>query len=238
MSDWKAKRFWKAAEVVPVEGGFTVELDGRPIRTPAKNALAMPTRAMAEAVTAEWMAQKDIIDPRTMPATRTVNAAVDKVAPQHGEVADMLAAYGDADLLCYRADAPDELVARQEAAWGPYLDWARDTLGADLAPRTGIMHSPQDPDALTELSRRTHALGNFELAAFHDLVSLSGSLVLGFATAMDAGEAAEIWRLSRLDELWQIEQWGADDEAEAMAEIKRQSFLHAKRMFDLAQPTG
>ena len=238
MSDWKAKRFWKAAEVVPVEEGFTVELDGRPIRTPAKNALAMPTRAMAETVAAEWMAQKDIIDPRTMPATRTVNAAVDKVAPQHSEVADMLAAYGDADLLCYRADAPDELVARQEAAWGPYIDWARDTLGVDLALRTGIMHSPQDPEALAELSRRTHALGNFELAAFHDLVSLSGSLVLGFATAMDAGEAEEIWQLSRLDELWQIEQWGADDEAEALAEVKRQSFLHAKRMFDLAHATG
>lgn len=238
MSDWKAKRFWKAAEVVAADEGFAVELDGRPIRTPAKNPLTMPTRAMAEAVASEWMAQDGVIDPRTMPATRTVNAAVDKVVPQHAEVAEMLAAYGDADLLCYRADGPEELVARQQAQWDPYLDWARQDLGADLSPRTGIMHAPQEADALAALSRRTHALNDFELAAFHDLVSLSGSLVLGFAAALDAGKAEEIWTVSRLDELWQIEQWGADEEAEALAEVKRQSFLHAKQMFDLAKKDG
>ena len=238
MSDWKAKRFWKAADVVAAGEGFAVELDGRPIRTPAKNPLTMPTRAMAEAVASEWMAQDGVIDPRTMPATRTVNAAVDKVAPQHAEVAEMLAAYGDADLLCYRADGPEELVARQQAQWDPYLDWARQELGADLSPRTGIMHAPQEADALGALSRRTHALNDFELAAFHDLVSLSGSLVLGFAAALGAGKAEEIWTVSRLDELWQIEQWGADEEAEALAEVKRQSFLHAKQMFDLAKRDG
>ncbi|MBO29640.1 MAG: ATPase [Rhodobacteraceae bacterium] len=238
MSDWKAKRFWKAAGVVAAGEGFAVELDGRPIRTPAKNPLTMPTRAMAEAVASEWMAQDGVIDPRTMPATRTVNAAVDKVAPQHAEVAEMLAAYGDADLLCYRAEGPEELVARQQAQWDPYLDWARRELAVDLSPRTGIMHAPQGADALATLSQRTHALNDFELAAFHDLVSLSGSLVLGFAAALDAGKAEEIWTVSRLDELWQIEQWGADEEAEALAEVKRQSFLHAKQMFDLAKKDG
>ena len=115
MSDWKAKRFWKDAAVVEVDGGFTVELDGRRVKTPAKRPLTLPTHAMAEAVAAEWQAQEKQIDPRTMPVTKTANAAIDKVAVQKDEVVAMLAAYGDSDLLCYRADNPEELMARQAA---------------------------------------------------------------------------------------------------------------------------
>ena len=233
MSEWKAKRFWKEAQVAEQADGFAVLLDGRPVKTPAKRQVVMPTRAMAAVVAAEWDAQEEEINPHLMPATKTVNAAIDKVAVQHGEVADMLAAYGDSDLLCYRADHPEGLVARQAAEWDPMLDWAEEALGVRLKPRTGIMHQSQDAEALAVLSERTHALGAFELAAFHDLVSLSGSLVLGFATALGAREAEEVWTLSRLDELWQIEQWGKDDEAEALAELKRASFLHASRMFTL-----
>lgn len=236
MSDWKAKRFWKEATVEDVEGAYAVRLDGRAVKTPAKQALSVPTRAMANAIAAEWDAQEDLIKPHTMPVTKTANAAIDKVMVQHAEVAQMLAAYGDSDLLCYRADAPEELVARQATHWDPMLAWAHETLNARLAPRIGIMHVPQDPAALDALTRRTHALNAFELAAFHDLVSLSGSLVLAFAATLDARPADQLWTISRLDELWQEEQWGEDEDATALALIKRDAFLHAKRMFDLAQP--
>ncbi len=238
MSDaWKAKRFWKESAVVPEAEGFGIQLDGRAVKTPAKRGLVVPTRAMAEVIAAEWDAQEGEINPHSMPATKTANAAIDKVAVQHAEVADMLAAYGDSDLLCYRADHPDELVALQAAQWDPMLDWGADALGARLEPRAGVMHVPQDKKALDVLSARTHALTSFELAAFHDLVSLSGSLILGFAVAEAAHPPDAVWTLSRLDEIWQAEQWGKDDEAEALAALKRSQFLHASTMFTLCRET-
>ena len=236
MSDWKTKRFWKAATVAQTGDGFAVELDGRRIKTPAKAALVLPTQHMAQAVAVEWDAQQEQINPATMPVTRTANAAIDKVTPQHAEVADLLAAYGDSDYLCYRAETPDELAARQGDVWDPMLDWGAQALGARLLPRVGIMHKPQDAQVVAHLSARVQALNAFELAAFHDLVSLSGSLILAFAATRDARPPEELWEISRLDEIYQIEQWGPDDEAEALVEIKKASFLHAKRMFDLAQP--
>ncbi|WP_299146813.1 ATP12 family protein [uncultured Tateyamaria sp.] len=235
MSEWKQKRFWVDAAAVETEQGWTVHLDGRAVKTPAKAGLILPTQSMAEAVAAEWAAQDEEINPLNMPYTRSANAAIDKVAIQHGEVADMLAAYGDADLLCYRADAPAGLVARQAETWDPYLDWAAETFGARLRPRTGVMHESQDADALRRLSDRVHALSHFQLAGFHDLVSLSGSLVLGFAAAQDLHLMPTVWAASRVDEIWQQEHWGEDDEAHEVAEIKKQSFLHAKSFFDLSR---
>ncbi|MFD3190967.1 ATP12 family chaperone protein [Sedimentitalea sp. HM32M-2] len=234
MSEWKRKRFWKTARVADGPEGFSVELDGRPVRTPGKAPLALPTRAMAEAMAAEWQAQDEVINPLSMPVTRSANSAIDKVRPQHAEVADMLADYGDSDLLCYRAEAPAALIQRQSAQWDPALDWAAETLGVRLQARCGVMHRPQDCGDLSELRRRVHAMTDFQLAGFHDLVSLSGSLVLGFAAALDWRGAQEIWTLSRLDELWQQEQWGADEDAEEMAETKRLAFLHAKRFYDFS----
>ena len=175
MSDWKAKRFWKETVVEPLDEGFEVRLDGRPVKTPAKRALVVPTQAMAEVVAAEWDAQEGEINPHLMPATKTANAAIDKVATQFAEVADMLADYGDADLLCYRAERPDALVARQNDLWDPMLEWGAETLGARLVARAGVMHVPQDAAELEKLRAHTHALTAFEFAAFHDLVSLSGS---------------------------------------------------------------
>lgn len=235
MSEWKAKRFWKEAQVVEVEGGFAVKLDHRPVKTPAKRPLHVPTSAMARVIAAEWDAQEKEIKPHTMPATKTANAAIDKVAVQHAEVADMLAAYGDADLLCYRAENPEALVARQAAQWDPMLDWAEAALGVRLQTRAGVIHVPQDQAALERLRAMTHAFSAFELAAFHDLVSLSGSLILGFAATRRARDIEELWAISRLDETWQAEQWGRDDEAEAQAARKKTSFLHAADMFTLCR---
>ena len=238
MSAWAAKRFWKSASVVELPDGFTVHLDDRAVKTPAKAPLIVPTRAMADAIAAEWDAQEGVIDPRTMPVTRSANAAIDKVAVQHAEVAQMIADYGDSDLLCYRAPGPVALIERQSQLWDPLLDWAAEALGVHLSTASGVIHVPQDHAALERLSARVHALDPFALAAFHDLVSLSGSLILGFAAMLDYRPADEIWRLSRLDEDWQIEQWGSDEEAEAMGETKRSAFLHAKYFYDLSRPLG
>lgn len=234
MSLGTKKRFWDSAAPVEVPEGWAVALDGRRLKTPAKDELIAPTLPMAAAIAAEWDAQEDTIDPLSMPVTRSANAAIDKVRHQHREVAEMLAAYGDSDLLCYRAEAPQALVARQAELWNPALDWAHDTLGARLQPRTGVMHAPQDPETLAQLAAPVHCLGDFQLAAFHDLVSLSGSLVLAFGAVHDWRDADDIWTLSRLDEIWQATLWGQDDEADAHAETKRQAFLHAKRFFDFS----
>ena len=235
MSGWKAKRFWSQATVETMAAGFTVHLDGGPVKTPAKASLIVPTRAMAAAIATEWDAQTAEVDPRTMPVTRSANAAIDKVAHQHAEVAQMIADYGDSDLLCYRATGPAELVARQAEGWDPVLDWAADALGAQLVAAQGVMHRPQDPASLARLSARVAALNDFELAAFHDLVSLSGSLILGFAVEAGHLSVDTAWHLSRIDEEWQIEQWGADEEATAMAAAKRLAFDDAKSFLDLAR---
>lgn len=235
MSEWKQKRFWMQTAAVADENGWAVELDGRRVKTPAKAALLVPTSTMAKAIAAEWDAQEDVVDPTSMPFTRSANAAIDKVAVQHGEVADMLAAYGDADLLCYRADGPDSLVARQAETWDPYLDWLAEALDVRLMPRTGLIHAPQNADAMATLLRATHAMTAFELAAFHDLVSLTGSWALGFAAANGMTELHTIWAASRLDENWQAEQWGEDEEALSVAKLKETAFFHAKAFFDAAR---
>ncbi|MEE4345509.1 MAG: ATPase, partial [Paracoccaceae bacterium] len=136
---------------------------------------------------------------------------------------------------CYRAPGPVELIERQAQMWDPLLDWAAEALDASLSTASGVIHVPQAPETLARLSARVHEMDNFTLAGFHDLVSLSGSLILGFAAKMDYLSPDEIWKLSRLDEEWQIELWGSDDEAEAMAETKRLAFLHAKTFVDLSR---
>lgn len=237
MSEWALKRFWTETTAQEKDGQFAVLLDGRPVKTPAKASLAVPTRALADAIAAEWDAQEQDVNPNIMPFTRMANSAIDKVSIQHGEVADMLGDYGDSDLLCYRAERPESLVKRQSAEWDPPLDWAHSALGARLQARAGVMHVPQDEAALSELSDRVHQLDEFRLAAFHDLVTLTGSLVLGFAAAEGWKDPDSIWNISILDTLWQEEQWGRDEEAYETAEIKRAAFKHAKTFFDYCDTT-
>jgi len=169
------KPLWDKVGVAAQGDEFCVQLDGRPLRTPAKAPLVLPTSKLAEIVAAEWRAQDGKPNPTTMPATRMANAAIDKVTPQFDEVASMIAAYGDSDLLCYRATAPVELVDLQANKWDPLLDWAADALGARLRPVSGVMHEPQDARALSSLAQLVHVLTPYELAAFHDLVAFSGS---------------------------------------------------------------
>ena len=168
-----------------------------------------------------------------MPCTRAANSAIDKVAPQFAEVVGIVAAYGGTDLLCYRATGPEALVERQGAGWDPLLDWAETALGARLCPTAGVMHVAQNAVALERLDARVAAMSPFALAAFHDLVALSGSLVLAFAVIEGRLDAEAAWRLSRIDEDWQIEQWGEDEEAAALTETRHQAFLQAARFFAL-----
>lgn len=236
MSDWKPKQFWKSATVVAVDGGHTVHLDGRPVKTPSKAGLIVPTAAMAAAMAAEWDAQVELVDPRTMPVTRCANSAIDKVRVQHADVSAMLAEYGDSDLLCYRAADPEGLVRRQAEGWDPVLEWAEKELGVRLRVAQGVMHVKQDPVALKRLREELDAFDEFALTAVHDLISLSGSLVLALAVTRNALLPEDAWTLSRIDEHWQIEQWGADEDANADEMIKRAAFLDAMRFYQLALP--
>lgn len=235
MGAQKTKRVWETVSTAREGDGYAIYLDGRRVRTPAKSPLTLPTKALALKIEKEWAAQGDHIEPATMPFTRTANSAIDRVAPQMAEVADILAAYGDSDLLCYRAERPTELVARQSRSWDPVLDWAAAELGARLVPRTGVIHVPQFSTETARLAAQVHAFSNFELAGFHDLVALSGSLILAFATIHELHDAAKIWALSRLDESWQIEQWGEDDAAKALDSVKRNSFLDAEKFCRLVR---
>lgn len=233
MSTWTARRFWTDASAVPLDGGFAVHLDARPVRTPLKAPLVVPTLALAQAIASEWQAQTGKVNPETMPFTRTANSAIDKVAPQHQAVAAMLAEYGASDLLCYRAEGPDDLTARQAAAWDPVLHWAKEALGAPLNPTLGVMHVDQPPGSLASLRQAVDALDPFRLSAFHDLVAISGSLVLALAVTRRSLAAEAAWDLSRIDETWQIALWGEDEEAAATAALKRGAFLQADRFYGL-----
>lgn len=233
MSGWTAKRFWKQAEACACEGGHTVRLDGRPVKTPAKTPLVVPTRTLAEAIAAEWDAQQGVVRPDTMPATRAANSALDKVATQFTEVADMIAAYGGTDLLCYRAEAPEPLVARQAASWDPLLGWAAERYDAPLVATAGVMHIAQPETSVAALSAAVHGQSAFQLAALHDLVAISGSLVLGLAVTEGRLDVDTAFALSRIDEHWQIEQWGPDEEAAALEAFKHQAMRDAARFYAL-----
>lgn len=231
---WKAKRFWTEVSVTEADGGYAVHLDARRVMTPGKLPLTLPTRPMAEAIAQEWAAQEGEIQPLTMPVTRAANSAIERVTPQRAEVAAMLAAYAETDLTCHRAETPEALAQRQAAAWDPLLDWAADRFGARLFATAGILPVDQPPASLAALKAHVEGLDAFHLTAFHDLVTISGSLIIGLAVAHDHLEPEAAWSLSRIDEDWQIEQWGSDDEAEAAAAVKRADFLQAKSFWALS----
>ena len=227
------KRFWTEVHVAETPGGFGIRLDARTLRTPAKAELVVPTRALAEAIAAEWRAVEGEIRPEALPFTRAANVAVDRIAADPGPLVAHLAAYGETDLLCYRAEAPVGLQARQAAAWDPALAWAARDLGAPLAVTEGVAHRAQDPASLAALHAAVGAHDAFALTALSELVTLSGSLVLGLAVARGALGAPEAWAAARLDETWQEEQWGVDDEAAEMARIRENDFLRAARLLEL-----
>lgn len=235
MSEWKRKRFWTRVETTPTGGGYSVTLDDRPVRTPAKAAFDLPSRALAGAIAEEWQLQHGVIDPESMPLTRLANSALDKVAVQREAVAGLLAEYGANDLLCYRATGPAGLVARQTEHWDALLDWAAADLGIRLRVQSGLMPIPQSDASRTEVLHRTTALDPFDLTALHELTTLSGSWVIGFAALTDARPPETLWPIALIDELWQEEQWGEDEEAIAARDARRRAFFVAHRFACLAR---
>jgi chaperone required for assembly of F1-ATPase len=232
------KRFYKTVSAEPGENGFTLLLDGRAVKTPARRALLLPTLALAERLVAEWAAQGEEVRPETMPFTRLANSVLDRVADERAAIEASVAAYGGTDLLCYMAPHPEALAARQMAAWQPWLDWAAARYGARLLPSTGLMPREQDAAALQALGTAVAAANDWELAALADCVTITGSLILGLALKDGALDEARAWRLSQLDEAHQAEHWGLDAEAEAVRRTKRQSLADAVEFLVLSRAQG
>ena len=227
------KRFWKSAQAVEKDWGWCIELDGRPLRTPARELLSVPTPRMAEAIAAEWDDAGEQIDPRAMPLTGLANAAIDRIAPDPEGFAAGLARYGENDLLCYRADGPDRLVERQAELWDPILAWGRRRFDIDFEIVCGIIHRPQHESTLRQLDHAVATRGPFELAALSPLVTIGGSLVIALALAQEAVDLDTAWAAATLDEAWQAEQWGEDTEAAAVLEARRRDFAAGYRFLTL-----
>lgn len=223
------KRFY--TDVTIAEGAIL--LDSRPVRTPLRAALALPTPMLAEAIAEEWRAQGERIDPRSMPLTGLANAAIDRVAPDARAFAAPLAAYAETDLLCYRAAAPPELAAAQAEAWDPLLDWARARYDVRFVVTAGIVPVAQPPATVGRLSEALAAREAFALAGMAPLVTIAGSLVAALAVAERAIEADAAFDAAHLDELWQARRWGEDALAMAARGARRNDFLAAARFVGL-----
>ncbi len=227
------RRFYKTVAVAPEGPPFSILLDGRPVKTPMKAPLALPTRALAEAVAAEWAAQGERINPFSMPLTRICNAAIDRVQGRRAEVIEDLLDLAAHDMLCYRVEHPAELAARQAALWDPPLAWAEEALGARLAVSAGIMPQPQPEAALSALRRALERFDDFSLAAVSTMAGLAHSLVLALAVAHRALPAKEAWQAANVEEDWNIAQWGEDAEAAARRQTNERDFMAGAQMLAL-----
>lgn len=227
------KRFYKTASAE----GRAVLLDGRSLKTPRGAELALPTAALAEAIAAEWAAQREEIAPADMAFTKLANTAIDGIAPRRDETIAEIAGFARHDHLCYRTDKPAELAARQDAAWDPLLDWAAERYGAPLMTSHGVTSVPQPEASLAALRDAVAAQDDFALAGLHVVAAISGSLVLALAVADGRLDAAEAFAVSQIDERYQAEKWGLDSEAEARARRLAMELDAAARFIDLARLT-
>lgn len=223
------KRFWKDATAA----GGEVLLDGRPVRTPKRNPLVVPSERLAHAIAAEWNGVGETLDPRHLPLTGLANAAVDIIAGDKPGFAAGLARYGESDLLVYRAESPAGLVARQARQWDPLLEWARRRYDVTFDLATGIIHRPQPEATLARLREATAARTPFELAGLSPVITIGGSLIVGLALIEDAATPDTLWDAVMLDELWQEEQWGEDALATKAREARRAEWDAAVRFLDL-----
>lgn len=226
------KRFWKD---VAIDADGVVTLDGRPVRTPGRVPLALPFPALAETVADEWRAVGEEIDPRVMPMTGLSNAAIDRVAPEKAQFAATLATFGESDLLCYRAEEPPALVARQSQLWNPLIDWAQGRYAVRFEIVGGIMHRVQPPETVARLGEAVAARSPWELAGLSPIVTIGGSLIAALALLEDAATADTVWRAVEADEDWQTEQWGRDEVSIAALESRRRDFFAGARFLDLVR---
>ncbi len=224
------KRFYTRVEVAEVEDGFAVHLDGRPVKTPARNLLVLPTSDAAQIVADEFRVQEEHVDPVKMPATRLVNTAIDGIALDPQAVLEDILRFAGTDLLCYRADTPQELVARQTAQWDPLIDWA-ETLGARFALAEGVMHVEQPREALTAFGVHLSEFREpIALACLHTMTTLTGSAIIALAIAKQEITADHGWSVAHIDEDWTTEQWGEDAEATARRKTRHAEMMVADRL--------
>ncbi len=207
------KRVYKKVETRRVDGGWGIALDGREMRTPGRNAMVLPNEALAAAVAAEWDAQQDEIRPATMPLSRLAATAIDRTGPLRHLVVSEVANYAGTDLVCYRAERPPALTARQQAVWEPLIDWARQRYDATLTVTSGILPTPQPDATLAAFTAAVAAQDDFRLTALHGLTAACGSLVIALALLEGRLDAEAAFAASQLDETFQIEAWGEDAEA-------------------------
>jgi chaperone required for assembly of F1-ATPase len=224
----RAKRFYRKAETAKAERGFVVTLDGRTPRSPLGARLVLPTKALAELVAAEWAAQGPDILPETMPATQLAFAALSQEAPA---AAARISAFAGTDLLCYFADGPAELIARQEVRWGPVIAWAQEALGVTFRRARGVIHQPQPPEMIARIEALAAAEPLFALAGLARAAALFGSAILAFALQRGELSADAAFALSRLDETFQEERWGVDAEAAARADATAREAVMLERWF-------
>ncbi|MBM2711571.1 ATPase [Mesorhizobium caraganae] len=227
------KRFYKDVSVVPVDEGFAVHLDGKPVRTPGKALLALPTETAAKLVAGEFDAQGETIDPVTMPVLRLVNTAIDGVASDPQAVLEDVLRFASSDLTCYRADAPQGLVERQNRHWDPVIDWARSALGARFNLAEGVIHVEQPRESIAvlgaHLAQRAEPL---RLAAIHVMTSLTGSALLALAVDYGALDGEAAWAAGHVDEDWQAEHWGHDAEAVARRSARKRDMMAAVSLLE------
>jgi chaperone required for assembly of F1-ATPase len=228
------KRFYKEASVEERDGKFRILLDGRGVKTPKKRDLALPTRALAEAIVEEWAAQGERIDPATMPLTRIANSAIDAVADHMAEVAADIQAFAGNDLICYRAEGPAAFIERQKVAWDPILAWAHEALGADFHVGEGVTPIEQPERSVAAVGEALRGADPFRLASLHVMTTLMGSALLTLAHAKGRLTLDEAWDAAHVDEQWQAEHWGWDAEAEERARLRKREFSAASRMLALA----
>ena len=211
------KRFYKAVSVGEAEDGFRILLDGRPVQTPAKNRLAVPTRALADAIAAEWAGQGETIDPVSMPFLRLADTVIDGVAANRDAVIDAVLRFGENDLLCYRANQPLELIKLQAECWDPMLGWARGKYGVEFVVVESFTHQDQPPATLAAFRAALEKQDSFSLAALHVVASIAGSVVLALALAEGELVSIQVFALARIDEDYQASKWGRDHESEVRA---------------------
>ncbi|MDW6023738.1 ATP12 family protein [Mesorhizobium sp. BAC0120] len=233
MKSAAARRFYKTVTVEREGDGFSVLLDGRVVKTPSGNAVILPTEKAARLVAEEFDSQGDRIDPLTMPVTRLVNTAIDGVAADTQAVLEDILRFSSSDLVCYRAESPDALVARQAEAWDPVLDWARAALGARFFLAEGVMHVEQPREAIgavgLHLRQREDA---FRLAALHVITAITGSALLALMFEAGALDAEAAWNAAHVDEDWNIEHWGLDAEAAARRTARKRDMIGAAALIE------
>jgi chaperone required for assembly of F1-ATPase len=210
----RRKRFYAHAGVAEEPIGFAITLDDKPIRTPSGRQVVAPTREIADAIAGEWEAQQETINPMTMPLTRLANSVTDGVVDRVDDVAADVAKYFQSDLLFYRAGNPETLVAREAAHWDPVLFWAADTLGAHFILAEGIVHVSQ-PDSAVAAARAALPGDAWSIAALHVITTLTGSVLLALALLRGAIDADQVWAAAHVDEDWNTEKWGIDEEVAA-----------------------